>query len=137
MKVMEYINAHREDEEPCECMILPDGEVREPLPSHIEALEEIAGERAAVLNGHMEKNMEPLFWLVEYTRCMSVWQTRVVSPSVPTQAQEETLEELYHAAFLSPGYLVQKADRSYAESVRKAKEGIYGRKGAGREDGRK
>ncbi len=134
MKVMEFINAHREDEDPCECMVLPDGEVCEPLPSHIEALEALAGERAAVLNSHMEKNMEPLFWLVEYTQCMSVWQTRVVSPSEPSEAQKDTLEELYHAAFLSPGYLMQKADASYVESVRRAKEGIYGRKGAGREE---
>ena len=25
MTVMEYMNAHREDMEPCECVILPDG----------------------------------------------------------------------------------------------------------------
>ena len=27
MTVMEFINAHREDMEPCECVILPDGSV--------------------------------------------------------------------------------------------------------------
>lgn len=27
MTVMEYMNAHREDMEPCECVILPDGSV--------------------------------------------------------------------------------------------------------------
>ena len=30
MTVMEYMNAHREDMEPCECVILPDGSVEEP-----------------------------------------------------------------------------------------------------------
>ena len=77
VKVMEFLNAHREDDDPCECVILPDGGIEEPLPSHIGKLAEIAGADSAVLNGHMEKSMEPLFWLVEYTGCMSVWQTRV------------------------------------------------------------
>ena len=40
MTVMEFINAHREDMEPCECVILPDGSVEEPQPSHIKKLEE-------------------------------------------------------------------------------------------------
>ena len=39
MTVMEYMNAHREDMEPCECVILPDGSVEEPQPSHIKKLE--------------------------------------------------------------------------------------------------
>lgn len=121
MKVMEYINAHRNDEEPCECVILPDGEVEEPLPSHIEMLEKLAGEEPSVLNGHMEKSMEPLFWLAEYTRSMSVWQTRVVAPAKPTEAQMETLEELYNAAFLEPGYLMQKAEEAYVDSVKRAR----------------
>lgn len=124
MKVMEFMNAHREDEDPCECLILPDGQVEEPVPSHIGRLAELAGEETAVLNGHMEKSMEPLFWLAEYTRCMSVWQTRVVSPSEPTAAQEEVLEELYNGAFLAPGYLLEKAGEEYTVSVRKAKEAI-------------
>lgn len=124
MKVMDYINAHRNDEEPCECVILPDGEVEEPVPSHIEMLERLAGEEPAVLNGHMEKSMEPLFWLAEYTGSMSVWQTRVVSPAVPTGAQQETLEELYNAAFLEPGYLMQKAEEVYVDSVKRAKAAI-------------
>ena len=121
MTVMEYIDAHRQDEEPCECVILPDGGVEDPIPSHIGKLEERAGENTHVLNGYMEKSMGPLFWLVEYTGCMSVWQTRVVSPSEPTEEQKETLEELYNAAFLAPGYLLQKADANYRESVRKAR----------------
>ena len=36
MQIMDYINAHRMDENPCECVILPDGSVEEPPPSHIE-----------------------------------------------------------------------------------------------------
>lgn len=107
MKIMEFINAHREDEDYCECLIHPDGEVDEPLPSHIGRLIEIAGEDSATLNGQMEKNMEPLFWMVEYTGCMSVWQTRVVAPTQPTQVQEDVLEMLYDAAFLSPKYLYE------------------------------
>ena len=50
MTVMEYMNAHREDMEPCECVILPDGSVEEPQPSHIKKLEEISGEDKSILN---------------------------------------------------------------------------------------
>ena len=128
VKVMEFLNAHREDDDPCECVILPDGGIEEPLPSHIGKLAEIAGADSAVLNGHMEKSMEPLFWLVEYTGCMSVWQTRVVSPSTATQEQEDTLEELYDAALLSPGYLRETAGESYRQSVERAREAIAKRK---------
>ena len=124
MKIMEFINAHREDEDYCECLIHPDGEVDEPLPSHIGRLIEIAGEDSATLNGQMEKNMEPLFWMVEYTGCMSVWQTRVVAPTQPTQVQEDVLEMLYDAAFLSPKYLYEKPAAAYVESVGKARKAI-------------
>ena len=72
MTVMEYINAHREDMEPCECVILPDGNVEEPQPSHIKKLEEISGEDKLTLNSRMEKNMEPIFFMVEYTATASV-----------------------------------------------------------------
>ena len=100
----------------------------EPLPSHIGRLIEIAGEDSATLNGQMEKNMEPLFWMVEYTRCMSVWQTRVVAPSHPDQEQQDALEMLYDAAFLAPKYLYETPDAAYVESVRKAREVIAEKK---------
>ena len=78
MQVMDYINAHREDENPCECVILPDGSIEDPTPSHIEKLAQIAGEDKISINKKMDKNMEPLLFMVEYTGCMLVWQTRVV-----------------------------------------------------------
>ena len=122
MKAIEFIKKHQMDEDDiCECLILPDGEVEEPLPSHINRLMEIAGKDSVWLNARMEKSMEPLYWVVEYTGCMSVWQTRVVSPADPTEEQLETLEELRDAAMLSPKYLMQKADNAYVESVRRAK----------------
>ena len=122
MKAIEFIKKHQMDEDDiCECLILPDGEVEEPLPSHINRLMEIAGKDSVWLNARMEKSMEPLYWVVEYTGCMSVWQTRVVSPAKPTEEQLETLEELRDAAMLSPKYLMQKADNAYVESVRRAK----------------
>ena len=121
MTVMEFINAHREDMEPCECVILPDGSVEEPQPSHIKKLEEISGEDKLTLNSRMEKNMEPIFFMVEYTGCMLIWSTRVVVPSHPTPAQEETLETLYFAAMLAPGYHREQVGETYEECVRKAK----------------
>ena len=84
MTALEFIHKHQNDEDNGECLILPDGSVEEPLPSHIGRLVELTGMDAGALHGRMEKNMEPLFWLVEYTGCMSVWQTRVVAPTVPT-----------------------------------------------------
>ena len=122
MTVMEFINAHREDMDPCECVILPDGSVEEPQPSHIKKLEEISGEDKLTLNSRMEKNMEPIFFMVEYTGCMLIWSTRVVVPSHPTPAQEETLETLYFAAMLAPGYHREQVGETYEECVRKAKE---------------
>lgn len=68
---MEFINAHREDEDYCECVIHPDGEVDEPLPSHIGRLIEIAGEDSATLNGQMEK-----IWSL----CSGWWNIPVACP---------------------------------------------------------
>jgi len=124
MKAIEFIDLHRENEEECECIIRPDGEVDEPLPSHINRLIELSGKDSAWLHGHMEKGMEPLFWLVEFTGCMSVWQTRVVSPTEPTEEQMEVLEELHDGAMVCAKYLLQKPDDSYRKSVRMAKEEI-------------
>ena len=84
MTVMEFINAHREDMEPCECVILPDGSVEEPQPSHIKKLEEISGEDKLTLNRRMEKNMEPIFFMVEYTGCMEYPCSGAVTPDTGT-----------------------------------------------------
>lgn len=122
MKAIEFIDIHKNDEdEKCECVILPDGSVEEPVPSHINRLIELSGKDSASLHAQMDKGMEPLYWIVEYTGCMSVWQTRVVSPANPTREQMEALEELKDGAMLSPNYLMQKADADYVESVHRAK----------------
>ena len=96
MTALEFIHKHQNDEDNGECLILPDGSVEEPLPSHIGRL-------------------------VEYTGCMSVWQTRVVAPTVPTGQQQAALEELHDAAFLAPKYLMQTPGQEYVESVHRAK----------------
>lgn len=122
MKTIEFIDLHQHDEdEKCECVVLPDGSVEEPVPSHINRLIELTGKDSAWLHAQMEKGMEPLFWLVQFSGCMSVWETRVVSPAEPTQAQLDTLEELHDSAMLAPRYLMQKADERYVESVRRVK----------------
>lgn len=122
MKAIEFIDIHQSDEdEKCECVILPDGSVEEPVPSHINRLIDLSGKDSVWLHARMEKGMEPLFWIVEFTGCMSVWQTRVVSPANPTQEQMEALEELQDGAMLSPNYLIQKADAGYVESARRAR----------------
>lgn len=122
MQIMEYIDRHRQDEEPCECIILPDGSVVEPLPSHIEKLTSLSGEEKIALNGKMEKNMEPLFFMVEYTGCALVWQTRVVLPSQLTPQQEDTLERLHDAALLSNTFLREHVPATYTEAVRRARQ---------------
>ncbi len=121
MRVLEYIKEHREDENPFECVILPDGSVDAPQPSHIEKLAQIAGEDKISLNKKMEKNMEPLFFMVEYTGCMLVWETRVVEPSHPTKEQEETLELLHDSAMLSPVCKREQAGAQYEDCVRRIK----------------
>ena len=124
MKPIEFIALHREDDEGCECLILPDGQVEEPIPSHISRLAQLTGADTAVLRKYVEKNMEPLFWLVEYTGCMSVWQTRVVSPSGPTQEQLDALEELRDAALIAPRYLREKAGEEYVKSAKAARRAV-------------
>lgn len=123
MKVIDFIHVHQGDEtEECECIIRADGSVDEPLPSHINRLIELAETDSSWLHAQMDKGMEPIFWLVEFTGCMAVWQTRVISPSEPALEQLDTLEELRNGALLAPKYLMQKAESNYVESVRKAKE---------------
>ena len=53
---------------------------------------------------------------------MLIWSTRVVVPSHPTPAQEETLETLHFAAMLAPGYHREQVGPVYEECVRRAKE---------------
>lgn len=118
MQIMDYIETHRQDPEPCECVILPDGSVEDPAPSHIEKLTQLSGEDKIALNQKMEKNMEPLFFIVEYTGCMLVWPTRVVVPSHPTPEQEDTLERLHDAALLSHGYVREPVPEEYEKRVR-------------------
>ena len=63
MTVMEFINAHREDMDPCECVILPNGSVEEPQPSHIKKLEEISGGMPAYASGRLkEQNAEDRYY---------------------------------------------------------------------------
>ena len=57
---------------------------------------------------------------------MSVWQTRVVSPSEPTREQLDTLEELRDAALLAPRYLLEKAGEEYVKSAARARRAIEG-----------
>lgn len=122
MDVMEYISKHREDEEDCECIIGRDGTVTEASPSHIRRLEEISGMESGSFNAMMEKEMEPLFWLIEYTGCISVWKTRALAPNEITPEQEKTLQILHDAAFLAVNYLLEHTGEKYAASVRRAKE---------------
>lgn len=119
MQALEYINAHRQDEDPCECVILPDGSVEEPLPSHLGMLEALTGEDKVSLHAKMEQGMEPIYFLVEYTGAMLVWSTRVVQPSHPTAQQEESLENLYFAAFLAPNYKREIVGEPYESCVSK------------------
>ena len=66
-------------------------------------LEEISGEDKLTLNSRMEKIWISIFFMVEYTGCMLIWSTRVVVPSHPTAAQEQTLETLF-CGYAVPGY---------------------------------
>lgn len=122
MKIMEFINKHRQDEEDCECIINPDGTILEAQPSHIRMLEEQSGMESGAFNSMMEKEMEPLFWLVEYTGCISVWKTRALAPVHITEQQEAALEVLHDAAFLSVNFLMEHTGERYEKSVRLARQ---------------
>ena len=49
MTALEFIHKHQNDEDNGECLILPDGSVEEPLPSHIGRLVELTGMDAGAL----------------------------------------------------------------------------------------
>lgn len=118
MTIYEYIQKYQHAENYlCECIILPDGSVEEPSPSHIEKLIELSNHENIWLKKHMSAGMEPLFWMNEFTGCVCVWKTRIVAPSRLTKEQEAAIELLYFAAFLSPKYAFEQADESYAKSV--------------------
>ena len=46
MTALEFIHKHQNDEDNGECLILPDGSVEEPLPSHNGRLDELPGKDA-------------------------------------------------------------------------------------------
>ena len=61
MTVMEFINAHREDMEPCECVILPDGSVEEPQPSHIKSWRKSPAKKITDTEQPYGEKYEPIF----------------------------------------------------------------------------
>lgn len=71
MTALEFIHKHQNDEDNGECLILPDGSVEEPLPSHIGRLVELTGMDAGALHGRMEK-----IW----SRCSGWWNTLAACP---------------------------------------------------------
>ena len=120
MTTLEYIKKHQNDEDYlCECIILPDGSVEESHPSHIEKLIEISHREDRWLKQKMDKGMEPLFWMNEFTGCACVWQTRVVASSHITCEQQNSIDLLHDATLLAPKYLLEQADETYAESIMK------------------
>lgn len=78
----------------CEAIIYKDGEIDYARPSHIENLLRITGEDREVIYEKMPMTASPIRWLVDYTKCLSVWTQGYARPKEITKEQERTLNEL-------------------------------------------
>ncbi len=78
----------------CEAIIHPDGSIEYARPSHVETLIRITGEDREVIYKKMPITASPIFWLIDYTRYISVWYDGYVKPDTCTKEQEESIKKL-------------------------------------------
>ena len=80
--------------EGCEAIIDPEGMIAYASPSHVEALIKYSDEKRDVIYDKMPIEEMPIKWLVEYTKCVSVWPNFVILPELVTEDQEMTIKKL-------------------------------------------
>ena len=78
----------------CEILIFPNGKVVYAKPSHIKALIKYTGETEEAIYHKMPIDAWPLYWLVNYTRCIAVYTNGYIRPKKCTVAALSTLRTL-------------------------------------------
>ena len=88
--------------EGCEAIINLEGEIAYASPSHIEALIKYSGESRDVIYDKMPLDAMPIKWLVEYTKCISVWPDGIILPKAITESQQVTVRKLIKCNLVVP-----------------------------------
>ncbi|HOA80515.1 MAG TPA: hypothetical protein PKK61_05555 [Defluviitaleaceae bacterium] len=78
----------------CEAIIHKDGSVEYAEPSHVEKLINVTGENRNVVYNKIPIYEFPIYWLVEYTGCVSVWYEGHITPKDCTDKQIQSLNKL-------------------------------------------
>lgn len=78
----------------CEAIIYPDGEIEYANPSHVEALLRITGENRKVIDDKMPITASPIFWLIQYTKCVALWYDGYIQTELITEEQKATIQKL-------------------------------------------
>ncbi len=104
MFVNDYIQQH-DDICYCEAIIYPDGSIEDAQPSHVEKLISICEESRQEINNKMPFDASPLAWLVDYTKCVSLWYNSCYLPENLTNQQIATITELIKNNIISNQYL--------------------------------
>ncbi len=103
MTINDYIINHKEHCY-CEAVIYPNGDIEDAHPSHTYKLVEITGKEMDEINEMMPLNAGPVYWLVDYTGCVSVWYEFGLLPENVTDMQRESIEKLINNGILSPDF---------------------------------
>lgn len=98
--INEYINIHKNHVNYCESIILPNGDICDCIPSHIETLIRISNETKESINKQMPNIAAPLYWLICHTNCVGVWFDFLLFHNM-TIKQKETLKKLYETNIIS------------------------------------
>ncbi|MGL5459666.1 MAG: hypothetical protein ACRDBY_08625 [Cetobacterium sp.] len=87
----------------CEAIIDEDGLIEYAVPSHVMLLERYTGiDRDTLYFRIMPMTELPIKWLVNYTKCVSVWYGYFVAPSCGmNEKQQEVLNKLIEADIVS------------------------------------
>lgn len=96
MRVAEYIKNYKQDCY-CEVIIKPNGMIELAQPSHTMKLVELSKESYETICNKMPVNAGPVYWLVEYLNCVSVWYESYIYCNKITQKQLDTIEKLKKA----------------------------------------
>ena len=80
----------------CEVLIFPNGKIVYAEPSHVKALIKYVGKTEEEIYSEMPIDASPLYWLINYTKCVVVYTNGYIRPKKCTVAALSTLKTLIH-----------------------------------------
>lgn len=103
MNIHEFIEQHPYINY-CEAVIFPNGDIEYATPSHIYKLVSITGKTQEEINNEMPMKAVPLEYLVEYTKCISVWYNSFIYNDI-TDVQKVSLQLLVDHDIIANGII--------------------------------